>query len=150
MKPQKINETDPENIVYGSVKKGKIVSITYNNKKDPYYIQSTELLNVSTPVKKDGYYELDIPLIGENEKKVEKFRRLLKVIDGKGVKDGKKHSKEWMPEKKNMRYKNIIRSYEDKVDFKHGGIKLKLIDSRVKVTINGTPDALIWAIASLV
>ena len=135
MKPYRISEVDLNNIVYSQVKDGKnkkVVYIKYNNNNTQTRLtfQTTSLINSEDVQKKNGFYELDVPLHGKSNSKVNKLIEFLRDIDKKIINDARRNSNKWFNGTKNITYKSIIRSsYNKKSIYKNGVLRIKISDN---------------------
>ena len=115
--PFRINELQIENMCYTNIKSNKKKTIQYikyndNNKIKNFIFQTPTLLNVNTIVTKNtNIYELDIPLSGKSDNKINNFEQLLNNIDCKIIKDARVNHKWFIsfPNQKTMKYQKIIR-----------------------------------------
>ena len=129
--PYRINEMNVDNICYTDIKSNSKKTIIYlkymdNNKFKNFVFQTPTLLSIYTTVLKNNIYELDIPLNGKSESKVNKFISFLNQIDSKVIKDAKANPK-WFNSfalTQPTKYQKIIRESED---CKNGVIRLKIL-----------------------
>ena len=137
-KPYKISQIDMSRIIYGEIEGSdnrKSILLGYN---DPIegerrlLFQTTELKNINTLVDKDSYYELDIPLSGNSEKRVNLLVDFLRNLDMTFVNEARKNHREWFENASNIKYKSIIRnSVTPEVPlFNNGIIKLKILKNK--------------------
>lgn len=146
-RPYKIRDINLDNILYSEVKGSndkKCIFLSYddpNKGKNRLLFQTTELFNINNLKKKKGYYELDLPIAGNSEKRINEFHKFLLSLDDKFVMDGRNNSNEWFTDKDNIVYKSIIRtSSTDEEIYNKGIIRLKLIDTpafKTRITRNG-------------
>jgi len=115
--PYKITEIKVENMCYTNLKsnnKKTIQYIKYNddNRLKNFIFQTPTLLNINTCIKKNNnIYELEIPLSGKSDIKINNFEKLVNEIDTKIIKDARINSK-WFslfPDQKTMKYQKILR-----------------------------------------
>ena len=149
-KPFKINQIDTTRIIYGEVSGSdnrKSLLLGYNDLNDGekrLIFQTTELKNINSLIDKDSYYELDIPLYGESDKRVNLLIDFLKNLDTAFVNEARNKHREWFGDVSNIKYKSIIRKNvpesEDPI-LKNGSIKLKILknkNSNTRITTNKT------------
>jgi len=137
-KPLRVSQVDLSKIIYQNIKgrNKKYIPIDYETSGNKLVIQTPLLYCNVKPVKKDGFYELDIPLYGKSSSKVEKFVNLLKQLDMKFMNDAKKNGKTWFVGKKNIRYKSIFRDVNDTSRiYENGLIKIKILSGMNGATI---------------
>jgi len=123
----RIHEIDLKKINYLKVKdidSKKQIFIEYEKK--PLVFQCPSLLNTNLPIKiTDDYYELEIPLITQENNKQNSLINFLKNIDSKIVQDANNNVKLWFNENKmSYFFKTIVKDSET---YKEGTIKLKII-----------------------
>ena len=134
--PYRINEINVDNICYTEVKsndKKTIVYLKYMdcNKLKNIVFQTPNLLNVYNILQKNhtpNIFELDVPLKGKSENKINKFIRFLNDIDNKIIKDARNNPK-WFssfPHQKTMKYQKIIRE-SDETEYSEGIIRFKIL-----------------------
>lgn len=130
LEPLRIQQINLNQMVYTKIKdepskNKKIVHIKYQNNK-PFVFQCPALLNENLPVKiTDDYYELEIPLITQDENKQSKFKEFLSQLDKKINQDASKNGKMWFNEhSKTYTLKTIIKESDV---HKQGVIKIKII-----------------------
>lgn len=128
--PYRISEIDLNNICYTDIKsnnKKTIVYIKYmdNNKLKNIVFQTPTLLSTNTIQLKNDMYELDVPLIGKEKEKINKFINFLNLLDKKIIKDAKINNKwfELFSKIKTMKYQKVIRDNNNI----NGCIRLKLL-----------------------
>ena len=132
LKPYRISDVDFDKIIYSHVKVGKNKKVVYLNYGDTehnnkFTFQTTSLLNTEPIKNKEGFSELDIPLFGKTDSKVNELITFLKNLDQKIISDGRKNHKTWFNGLKNITYKSIIRSSTNKDDrFKNGVLRIKI------------------------
>jgi len=129
-KPLKVSQVDLNKIIYQNIKGKykKYIPIDYETSGSKLIIQTPLLMCNSIPVKSDGYFELDIPLYGKSSRKVDKFVKLLKLLDLKFINDAKHNAKKWFTGKSNIRYKSIFRDGNDNSKiYENGFIKIKML-----------------------
>jgi hypothetical protein len=131
--PYRISEIDINNICYTDIKvnnKKTIVYLKYNdnNKLKNIVFQTPTFLSTYLPQIKNDIYELDVPLMGKEQNKINKFINFLESVDKKIIKDAKNNNKwfEKFANVKSMKYQRIIRDATDKNN-KNGIIRLKLL-----------------------
>jgi len=139
--PYRISEIDINNICYTDIKvnnKKTIVYLKYNdnNKFKNIVFQTPTFMSLYVPKIKNDIYELDIPLIGKEQHKINKFINFLESIDRKIIKDAK-HNNKWFEKfvnVKSMKFQRIIREPTDKNNT-NGIIRLKLLKTNDFETI---------------
>jgi len=139
-KPFKIADIDIDKINYGNIRgtSKKYINIRYDENR--LFFQTPELLNINKPIKKNGYFELEIPLYGKSSKKVQELISFLNALDEKFIKDCKTNASTWFKNVNTVKYKSIIREIDDKNDiYENGILKLKIItgSNGTMVTNNG-------------
>jgi hypothetical protein len=139
--PYRISEIDINNICYTDIKvnnKKTIVYLKYNdnNKFKNIVFQTPTFMSTYSPKMKNDIYELDVPLIGKEQNKINKFVNFLESIDKKIIKDAKNNNKwfEKFVNVKSMKYQRIIREATDTSN-KTGIIRLKLLKTNDFETI---------------
>jgi hypothetical protein len=139
--PYRISEIDINNICYTDIKvnnKKTIVYLKYNdnNKFKNIVFQTPTFMSTYVPKIKNDIYELDVPLIGKEQNKINKFANFLESVDRKIIKDAKNNNKwfEKFVNVKSMKYQRIIREPTDKSN-KNGIIRLKLLKTNDFETI---------------
>lgn len=145
LKPYRISEIDLDKILYTEVKEGKNKKVIYlkydNESNDHLSFQTTSLYNLESLKEKKGFYELDIPLFGENLQKVNQLKNFLKELDKKIIDDARKNSKKWFKGMKNITYKSVIRSSNNKSkEFENGVLRIKITEknNNSPILIDGT------------
>jgi hypothetical protein len=129
--PYKIDDIKFENIRYVDKKETPERTIIYtkyedNNKLSNFVIQTPSLRNINEVISKKGINELEIPLVGQNNTKTDKFIGFLNNLDKQITSDAKINS-EWFNNFYNgniIRYQKSIRECDD---YKNGMIKIKII-----------------------
>jgi hypothetical protein len=131
--PYRINEIDLNNICYTDIKtnsKKTIIYIKYmdNHKLKNLVFQTPTLMSTNLIQCKNNIYELDVPLLGKETDKINRFINLLNMLDKKIIKDAKINNKwfEQYANVKTMKYQKIIRSSNDDSN-KNGVLRLKLL-----------------------
>merc|ERR1711871_1402916 len=115
------------------------VYIKYDDNKinQKLTFQTTSLLNTDDIKKKNGFYELDIPLYGKSSNKVNQLIKFFKNFDQKLINDARVNSSKWFEGIKNITYKSIIRTSSNKGEYYDNGI------IRIKISENSTTKPLI-------
>lgn len=135
--PLKIDEINLENIVYTDVKsnsKKTVVFLKYKskNKLKNFAIQTPSLINVNKAVKNSTNIskDLDVPLYGKNESKVNKLVSFLNELDKKIIYDAKINSSLWFNkfDVNDINYQKISRESVDK-RFDKGVIRVKILNN---------------------
>lgn len=134
-KPFKIDEIDLENIKFTDIKCNSsktIVHIKYENRNElnNLVFQTPSLLNINKTVFRNNNYELDIPLFGKDDNKVNEFINFLNILDKKIIKEASRNQ-DWFNnfiKDDKIKYQKTIRESIDKKN-KNGMIKIKLIKS---------------------
>jgi hypothetical protein len=142
LKPYLPKDFNLENIIYSTVQNepGNKKSIFLYDKEPgkKIYIQSPELKNMVGLIKKNKYYEINLPLYGKKKSHVNSFIKFIKDLDNKIISDAKIYKNDWFDESnKNIRYRSLIKNihhdYIDTIEYKagmfeNGIIKLKITD----------------------
>jgi hypothetical protein len=131
--PYKIDNINFNNIRYVDKKETKDRTIIYtkyedDNKLTNFVFQSPSLRNVNDVISRKGVNELEIPLIGQNNLKTDKFIGFLNNLDKQVTSDAKINS-EWFNNFYNgnsIRYQKTIRNSDE---YKNGMIKIKIINN---------------------
>ena len=133
--PFKIDNIDLTNIKYTNVKSNEKKTIVYikyedNNKLTNLVFQSPTLLNINEAISKNNFYELDIPLTGKDNDKVNEFCSFLSELDNKILNDAKRHSTWFNNFIKNnkIKYQKTTRISDNKL-FKNGMVRIKIVKS---------------------
>ena len=133
--PFRIDNIDINNIKYTSIKSNEKKTIVYikyedNNKLKNLVFQSPTLLNINNAIQKNNFYELDIPLAGKDNEKVNEFRSFLSDLDSKILNDAKRHSNWFNNFLKNnkIKYQKTTRITDNKL-FKNGMLRIKIVIS---------------------
>ena len=149
-KPYKINQIDFSRIIYHDVSGSdnrKSVLLGYNDPDEGekrLLFQTTELRNINSLVDRGTYYELDIPLYGKSEKRVDLLVDFFKNLDTTFINEARQKHREWFGSTSNIKYKSIIRNNTVDMEnpiFSNGIIKLKILknkNSNTKITSNKT------------
>ena len=131
--PFKISDINFDNIVYKNIKsnsKKTVVFLKYKkgNSLRNLAIQTPSLINVNSPVANNKHWDLDIPLHGKRNDKVNEFINFLKNLDKKIIYDARINSSNWFSnfDSEEINYQEIIRSSDNK-HFSNGIIRIKLI-----------------------
>ena len=139
--PYRISELDVDNICYTDIKANNKKTIVYmkysdNNKLKNIVFQTPTFMSTNLIQIKNNMYELDVPLIGKEEHKTEKFINFLNSIDKKVIKDAKNNNKwfENFVDVKTMKYQRSIRDATD-INNKKGVLRLRLLKTNDFVTI---------------
>lgn len=139
--PYRISELDIDNICYTDIKVNNKKTIIYmkysdNNKLKNIVFQTPTFMSTNLIQIKNNMYELDVPLIGKEENKIDKFINFLNSIDKKVIKDAKNNNKwfENFVSTKTMKYQRTIREATDKNN-KNGVIRVRLLKTNDFETI---------------
>lgn len=139
--PYRISEIDVNNICYTDIKVNNKKTIVYmkycdNNKLKNIVFQTPTFMSNNLVQMRNDIYELDVPLIGKEPNKVDKFISFLNEIDKKVIKDAKNNNKwfEKFADVKTMKYQRTIRDAVDKTN-KNGVLRLKLLKTNDFETI---------------
>lgn len=124
----KINEIDLNKLSYDDIKVShnkKYIHLVYsdNQKRRKLIFQTPDLINIMTPIKQEGYYELCIPLSGIDKNKVSEFSNFLNDLDEKMIKDGNLYKNIWFNDSSSeILYKSLIRDMSN-----YNVIKIKIL-----------------------
>ena len=139
--PYRISELDVDNICYTDIKVNNKKTIVYmkysdNNKLKNIVFQTPTFMSTNLIQIKNNMYELDVPLIGKEENKTDKFINFLNSIDKKVIKDAKNNNKwfENFVDVKTMKYQRSIRDATNTSN-KNGVIRLRLLKTNDFETI---------------
>ncbi len=139
--PFKISEIDLDNIVYKDIKsnsKKTVVFLKYKKKNSlkNLVVQTPTFLNVYNPVTNSNHSNLDIPLHGRKENKINEFISFLQNLDKKIIYDAKINSSRWFNnfDTDEINYQAVIRTSDDK-RFSNGMIRIKIINNNDFQTI---------------
>jgi hypothetical protein len=131
--PYRFNEIDLNNIIYTDIKynnKKTVVYIKYddNNKFKNLVFQTPSMISINSVQNKNNIFELDVPLLGKEQNKIDPFIDFLNKLDKKIIKDAKNNNKwfERFANVKSMKYQKIIRESVDERN-KNGVLRLKLL-----------------------
>ena len=113
-----------------------IIYVKYEdkNKLNNFVFQTPSLRNVNNIVEKNGFYEMDIPLVGQNEGKTNLLVGFLNNLDRKIINDGKINN-DWFDNfivNDNIKYQKTIRENDN---YKNGMIKVKILKNNNFETI---------------
>jgi len=123
-----------DNICFTKIKetkKKKIIYLKYKNKSklDNLVIQTPTLWSIKKPVKiGDNIYDLEIPLIGKRESRVNSFINFLTDLDKFILESAQNNASSWFNSSNEAVYLNSIRE-SNECSIKNGFIKLKIIKS---------------------
>lgn len=139
--PYRISEIDINNICYTDIKVNNKKTIVYmkycdNNKLKNIVFQTPTFMSTNLVQMRNDIYELDVPLIGKESNKMDKFINFLNAIDKKVIKDAKNNNKwfENFTDIKTMKFQRTIRDATD-TNNKNGVIRLKLLKTNDFETI---------------
>ena len=138
--PFKINNIDLNKIVYPkdrSNDKKKIILIKYNDKGKlkNFVFQTPTLLNIGKVQMFNGYYEIELALVGKEKDRVNNFIDFLYELENKIKLDAKSYASNWFnvtDENQTINFQKIIRESEE---YPNGTIKLKIIKNNDFETI---------------
>jgi hypothetical protein len=130
--PFRISEIDINNICYTDVKSNEKKTIVYlkymdNNKLKNIVFQTPTTMSSNMIQCKNNIFELDVPLVGKEIDKINRFIQFLEALDKKIVKDAKNNNKwfELFSNQKTMKYQKILRESTD--GNRNGVVRLKLL-----------------------
>lgn len=131
--PYKIDDINFDNVRYVDKKETPDRTIIYtkyedNKKLSNFVIQTPSLRNVNDVINRRGVNELEIPLVGQNNIKTNKFIGFLNNLDKQITSDAKINS-DWFNNFYNgnvIRYQKTIR---DSDEYNNGMIKIKIINN---------------------
>ena len=143
----------PETFDFNNIKYSRVYN-DKNNKKTIFlydkeignkiYIQSPECKNVMNIITKDKYSELNIPIYGKNQYKINNFVNFLKQLDSKIINDAKINKKEWFDQAQKIKYRSLIKNihddYIDTVEYKMGMFNNGIIKLKVTSSTSITED----------
>jgi hypothetical protein len=131
--PFRFDELDINNFCYTDIKVSSKKTIIYmkymdNHKLKNIVFQTPSFISTNFIQNKNNIFELDVPLLGKEPHKIDKFKTFLHNIDKKIIKDAKNNNKwfENFANIKTMKYQRIIRDSTD-IENKNGVIRLKLL-----------------------
>ena len=130
LEPLRIQQVNLNNLSYTKIKEEKnknkkIIYIKYENNK-PLVFQCPPLSNENLPKKiTNEYFEIEIPLITQDNSKQDKLIEFIQSLDKKIREDARNNAKIWFDEnEQTFTQKNLIKE-SDKCEF--GVIKIKII-----------------------
>jgi hypothetical protein len=131
--PYRFTEIDINNIVYTDIKynnKKTVVYLKYddNNRFKNLVFQTPSMISINNVQNKNNIFELDVPLVGKEQNKIEPFINFLNKLDKKIIKDAKNNNKwfERFANVKSMKYQKLIRESVDERNT-NGVLRLKLL-----------------------
>ena len=137
--PLNYENIDFSKIIYPKEKVGinkKIVYFNYNeeDKIKKFVFQTPTLLSNQKPVKNNSFWELEIPLIGKNDEKLNTFINFLNNLDNKVIEDLYTNSS-WFENinTEDILYERIID--KDNEEYENGVIRLRIINNQSFNTI---------------
>ena len=157
LEPYRISQIDLDNIRYTQIKSNnrkKVIYLKYQDKKKlkNLVFQTPTLLNINSPIDNGNYYELDIPLVGQNTFKQNKLIKFLESLDKKILYDAKMNSHKWFDiiDDGTVSYQKIIRE-SDESRYNNGMIRIKIlktpdfetllqINNKDKISVNEIPQ----------
>ena len=133
--PYRINNINIDNICYTEIKSNTKKTIVYIKYKDKdrlknLVFQSPSLLNINDVVNKNNINELDIPLYGKCDSKVQVLIDFFNELDKKLLNDAKRNTK-WFDnfiKSETIKYQSIIRDCNDN-KYRNGMIRMKILKS---------------------
>jgi hypothetical protein len=141
LEPYRISQIDLDNIRYTRIKSNdrkKVIYLKYQDKKKlkNLVFQTPTLLNINNPIDNRNYYELDIPLKGQNTYKENKLINFLDSLDKKILYDAKMNSHKWFDivNEGTVNYQKIIRNSIDE-KYENGMIRIKILRTQDFETI---------------
>jgi len=137
--PFRMDDIDVKNIRYVDIKETPDKTIIYTkyehkNKLSNFVFQPPSLRNINDIIIKQGISELEVPLIGQNQIKTDKFINLLNNLDSQVINDAKINT-QWF---NNLNTDNVIKfqkTIRHSDDYKNGMIKIKIIKNENFETI---------------
>jgi hypothetical protein len=133
LEPYRISQIDLDNIRYTRIKSNdrkKVIYLKYQDKKKlkNLVFQTPTLININNPIDNGNYYELDIPLKGQNTYKENKLINFLDSLDKKILYDAKMNSHKWFDivNEGTVNYQKIIRNSIDD-NYENGMIRIKIL-----------------------
>jgi len=130
--PFKINHIDFNKIAYPknrSNDKKKIILIKYNDKGKlkNFVFQTPTLLNIGKAQMFNGYYEIELALVGKEKNSVNDLIDFLYELENKIKKDAQSYASEWFnitDKNQTINFQKIIRESDN---YSSGTIKIKII-----------------------
>ena len=145
--PLKLSEINMDNIVYKEIKsnsKKTVVFLKYKKKNalKNFVIQTPTFLNINEPVKNKNHWDLEIPIFGKKEKKINEFANFFNDLDEKIMYDARIHCNKWFSnfDIQEINYQRTIRESTNK-KFKNGTFKIKIlnnVDFKTLIQLNNT------------
>jgi hypothetical protein len=154
LEPLRIQQVNLNNLSYTKIKdeknkNKKIIYIKYENNK-PLVFQCPPLSNENLPKKiTNEYFEIEIPLITQENSKQDKLVEFIQALDKKIRNDAKINAKIWFGEnEQTFTQKNLIKESDN---YEFGVIKVKIIktpsfetllllDNRKRISIKDIPS----------
>ena len=143
--PLKLNQIDLDNIVYKEIKsnsKKTVIFLKYKKKNSlkNFVVQTPTFLNVNEPIKNNNHWDLEVPIFGKKEKKINEFADFFNKLDDKIMYDARIHSSKWFSnfDIQEINYQKTIRESNNK-KFKNGTFKIKIlnnVDFKTLIQIN--------------
>lgn len=132
VEPFRISSIDLSRMVYPKSRSNlnkKVILIKYNekNKLKNFVFQTPTLLNISKASTSKTYAELEIGLVGKEERKVQKLIKFLNDLETKVKTDAQYNASSWFNlngQNQTVNFQKIIR---ESSDYSNGTIKLKII-----------------------
>ena len=95
-----------------------------------FVVQTPSLYNINAPVKNKNCWDLDIPLHGKKNNKVNEFIEFIEKLDNKFIYDARINSSIWFKnfDNEEINYQKTIRSCKTE-KFKNGMIRIKIINN---------------------
>jgi hypothetical protein len=129
--PLKLSQVNFSKVVYPKQrqtqnKKIILVKLLEKNKQKNFVFQTPTILNISKPIKHNGYYEIELALEGKDKKKVNKLINFFNDLETKVKHDAQYNGGSWFNLNGNstINFQKIIRESDD---YSNGTIKLKIL-----------------------
>lgn len=138
MKIIKLTELDLTRIHYDELintGKGRLIPISYNDSRNgmiPLMVQLNTLYGkeiFTERAESTISVEVFLPLVGKTKKRTQDIVKILQSLDNKIITDCKSHSSTWFDGMESIKYKKMIRNYDDEILGENGALILRAIDS---------------------
>lgn len=144
--PFKISGIDFNKIVYPKIKASqnkKIILLKYNDngKLKNFVIQTPTILNIRTPVKHNGYSEIELAMVGKEKVKVNKFINFLNSLEDKIKEHAQYNASSWFNLTDNDTVLSFQKVIRDSDEYPTGTVKMKIIknnDFETQLQINNS------------